>query len=141
MLIKKLALSVGLFTLFLSTYTQAALDPSMTFKNRRGSLLVLTWHADLLNTGTLNGTFTTAVGNCKQDVGIPLPLLGFFNGNAISITVNFPHCKQVIAMTGNVTHDQTKIHMLWLDTNQAEHPLKRNWNSNVIGSDLYERVS
>lgn len=137
----KLAIALGLGSILLSHQVSAATDPSITYKNQRGSTMTLAWHADTDKTGSLSGTFTTAVGNCKEDVGVPLPLVGYFNGNAIAVTVNFPHCKQVVAMTGNVNKDQSNIHMLWLDANQADDPRGKNWNSNIIGSDSYERIA
>jgi len=137
----KLTIALGLCSVFLCHQVSAATDPSNTYKNQRGSTMTLTWHADTDNTGSLSGTFTTAVGNCKEDVGVALPLVGYFNGNAISVTVNFPHCKQVVAMTGNVNNDLSNIHMLWLDANQADDPRGKNWNSNIIGSDSYERIA
>ncbi|MGB6976651.1 MAG: avidin/streptavidin family protein [Gammaproteobacteria bacterium] len=119
----------------------AATDSSSeTYKNQRGSTMTLAWHANSRNTGTLTGTFTTAVGNCPQDVGIPMPLAGFFNGNAVAITVNFPHCKQVVAMVGNLTDNKNSLHTIWLDANQAEDPRGKNWNSNIVGSDTYQKM-
>ena len=86
------------------------------------------------------GTFTTAVGNCKADVGAALPVRGFFNGNAIAITVNFPHCKQVVAMTGHLTANRNALSTLWLDAIQAKDPTNKNWNANITGADYYARV-
>lgn len=111
----------------------------ITYKNQRGSILTLTWQNDKDNTGTLTGTFNTAVGNCQADVGKPLPISGFYNGNAIAITVNFPNCKQVVAMTGNVTNGKNEIFMLWLDANQAKDPRGKEWNTNLIGADSYTK--
>lgn len=141
MRLRKLVTCVGLCSLFLSHYASAASDFSETYKNQRGSTLVLVWHADSKNTGTLNGTFTAAVGNCKQDVGIPLPLTGYYNGNAISVTVNFPNCKSVAAITGNLINNKNSIHTIWLLASQAEDPLGKNWDSNLVGTDSYEKVA
>lgn len=69
-----------------------------------------------------------------------LPITGYFNGNAIAITVNFPHCKQVVAMTGNTTNDQGEIHTLWLDATQAKDPTGQDWNSNIVGADSYKKI-
>lgn len=133
----------GLFWLCFSLThnAMAASDSSITYKNQRGSTMVLAWHTEAENTGTLSGTFTTSVGNCKEDIGVPLPLLGYFNGNAISVTINFPHCKQVVAMTGNLSNDQSNIHTLWLDANQANDASGKDWNSNIIGSDSYKKIN
>jgi hypothetical protein len=137
---KKIFALCGLCFL-LSHNAMATSDPSITYKNQRGSTITLVWHAEVANTGTLSGTFTTAVGNCKEDIGVPLPLLGFFNGNAISVTINFPHCKQVVAMTGNLNSNQSNIHTIWLDANQANDPRGEDWNSNIIGSDSYKKIN
>jgi hypothetical protein len=139
--IKKIVTSLGMCSLFLSTYANAVTDSSTTYKNQRGSTLLLSWHKDFQNTGSLSGTFTTAVGNCKEDIGVPLPLVGYFNGNAISVTVNFPHCDQVVAVTGNVSNNLSTLHTTWLDANQVSDPREKNWNSNIIGSDSYYKIS
>lgn len=136
--IKKLSLVLVLF--FTSYCAFAAEEQSMTYKNQRGSVLTLIWHADTKETGTLSGTFTTAVGNCKRDVGVPLPISGFFNGNAVAITVNFPHCKQVVAMTGHLSANDNELTTLWLDAVQAKDPVHKNWDANITGADYYERV-
>jgi len=126
------------FCVLLSSSAIAASDTGITYKNERGSEMVLNWHNDLKNTGTLSGTLTTAVGNCKEDMNVPMPLMGYFNGNAVSITVNFPHCHQVVAMTGNVSKDRRTIHTLWQDASQADDPRGKDWNSNIIGSDSWK---
>jgi hypothetical protein len=136
--IKKLSVVSILF--FMSHCAFAAEEQSVTYKNQRGSVLTLIWHVDTKETGTLSGTFTTAVGNCKRDVGVPLPISGFFNGNAIAITVNFPHCKQVVAMTGHLSANDNELTTLWLDAVQAKDPVHKNWDANITGADYYERV-
>ena len=140
MIAKKWMIGMGLCAILASHTVFAATDPTITYKNQRGSTMVLTWNAETKTTGTLTGKFTTAVGNCKEDMNVPLPLSGYFNGNVISVTINFPHCKQVVAMTGNVNGDQTGIHTLWLDANQANDPQGQNWNSNIVGSDVYQKI-
>ena len=131
----------GFFALLLINDSAfAATEKTITYKNQHGSTLTLIWHADKKETGTLTGTFTTAVGNCKTDVGIPLPISGFFNGNAIAITVNFPHCKQVVAMTGHLTANHHELTTLWLDAVQAKDPTHKDWDANITGADYYEQV-
>lgn len=139
MTLKKSILCASL-SLILFNQCIAATDPVITYKNQRGSTMTLVWHADSQNVGKLTGTFTTAVGNCKEDIGVPLPLVGYFNGNAISVTVNFPHCKQTVAMTGNLNNDASNLHTIWLDANQADDPQGKNWNANIIGSDTYQKI-
>ena len=114
---------------------------TINYKNQRGSTMTLIFHpGEPKNTGTLSGTFTTAVGNCKTDIGIPLPISGYYNANAISVTVNFPHCHQVVAMTGNLIENQSKLHTLWLDAAPVDDPRGNDWNSNIVGSDFYQRI-
>jgi hypothetical protein len=141
MSVSKKMLFSFVFALLATSYSAlAATEPTITYKNQRGSTLTLIWHADKRETGTLTGTFTTAVGNCKADVGVPLPISGFFNGNAIAITVNFPHCKQVVAMTGHLTANRHTLSTLWLDAAQAKDPIHKDWNANITGADYYEQV-
>ncbi len=135
---KKIFLVFAIF--FVSHCAFAAAEQTVTYKNQRGSVLTLIWHAETKETGTLSGTFTTAVGNCKADVNVPMPISGFFNGNAIAITVNFPHCKQVVAMTGHLSANRDELATLWLDAMQAKDPAHKNWDANITGADYYQRV-
>lgn len=137
---KKILISLTFYLCSMTHFAYAAEQPSMTYKNQRGSVLTLIWQDDKKDVGTLSGTFTTAVGNCKTDMNVALPISGFFNGNAIAITVNFPHCKQVVAMVGHLTHRHDKLTTLWLDAMQATDPTHKDWNANITGADDYERV-
>jgi hypothetical protein len=141
MKLKQRMILLGMSLLLACGLTLAETDPSITYQNQRGSTLILTWRHDSPQTGKLSGTFNTAVGNCKTDIGVPMPVAGYFNGNAIAITVNFPHCKQVVAMTGNVSSDLKTIHMLWMDANQAKDPQGKDWNSNILGADIYQKAA
>lgn len=109
----------------------------MSYKNQRGSTLSLVWHAEGNNSGTLSGTFITAVGSCKSDVGVPLPVSGFYNGNAVVISVNFPHCKHVIAMAGHAINENKEMELLWLGAQPAKDPTGQNWNATLAGTDHY----
>jgi hypothetical protein len=129
----KSSLVLGL--LFTSSLVNAEVDKTVTYQNQRGSVLTVTLHEVVNNTGTLTGTFTTAVGNCPTDMGVPMPITGYYNGNAVAISINFPNCKQVVAMTGTIS--DTELHTIWLDAAQAKDPVVQNWNSNVIGADHY----
>jgi Avidin family len=136
----KLLFTLAFYSLSVAHVANAANDQMLTYKNQRGSKMTLIFHQGEGNTGTLEGTFTTAVGECKKDVGVPLPLSGYYNGNAIAVTVNFPHCKQVVAMTGNFLDGQNQIQTLWLDASQSKDPRHKDWNSNIIGTDFYNKV-
>src|SRR5665213_934712 len=104
----KLVFGVALGALIMVQASYGA-DQTVTFKNQRGSTLTLRFQPGINNTGALVGSFTTAVGNCQADVGVPMPVAGFYNGNAIAVTVNFPHCKQVVAMTGNLVDGDKQL--------------------------------
>ena len=118
-----------------------AASNTLEYQNQRGSTLSLTLTPGKGDTGTVSGTFTSAVGDCKADVGVPMAVSGFYNGNALAITENFPDCHLVAAMTGNWTDHQDHIRMLWLVTATAADPAQKDWNSNLVGTDFYTRVS
>lgn len=125
--------------LFCLTFAEASLAEGMIYKNQRGSTMELILHPQEGDSGTITGTFTTAVGNCKTDMGIPMPISGFFNGNAISVSVNFPHCKQVVAMTGHLVEENNALYTLWLDASQSVDPMKKDWTANIAGADYFKR--
>jgi hypothetical protein len=138
--IKNLLLSALFYSFCATPSVFAAQDSTITFKNQRGSTMILTWNDKEANSGTLTGTFNTAVGSCKADVGVPLPLVGYFNGNALTMTVNFPNCKKVAAMTANISQNKDKMHALWLVGNHSSDPQGKDWDSNIVGMDTYQRV-
>ncbi len=132
--------SVMIATSFLCiSYSAVSQAQELIYKNQRGSIMELVLHPQEGNTGTITGTFTTAVGNCKTDMGVPVPITGFFNGNVISVSVNFPHCKQVVAMTGHLLEEDNALYTLWLDASQSADPMKKDWTANISGADYYKR--
>ena len=92
------------------------------------------------NTGTLNGTFTTVVGNCKADMNTPMPITGYFNGNVVTISINFPECKQAIAMTGHLLNDNKDLFTLWADINDVKDPQGQDWNNTISGADHFHAI-
>ncbi|CAN5220266.1 hypothetical protein BH10PSE19_BH10PSE19_14320 [soil metagenome] len=136
---KNIIVSFVCYLLCAGFTANAAVDQSITYKNQRGSIMTLTWHSSTKNTGTLTGTFTTMVGKCAADVGVPVPLSGFFNGNAVAITFNFPHCQQVVAMTGHLTDQNNALSTLWLDATLSHDPIHKDWDANITGADYYKR--
>jgi hypothetical protein len=132
----KRILTISMLSCFCMSYAVHATEDSMTYKNQRNSIMTLIWHHEKNNVGTLSGTFTTAVGDCKQDMNVPVPVNGFFNGNAIAIVVNFPHCKQVVAMTGVVSNDDNTLQTFWLDAKSSQNA-RDEWKSNIIGVDKF----
>jgi hypothetical protein len=140
-LIRTLSLGLITFSFSLVQVVYASTEAAMNYKNQRGSTMMLIFHpGKQKDTGMLTGTFTTAVGQCKADVGVPLPISGYYNANAVSVTINFPHCRQVVAMTGNLIDNQNKLHTLWLDAAPVDDPQGNDWNSNIVGSDFYHRI-
>ena len=125
-------------SLFIASSSTA--DQKAIYQNQRGSTLTLQWQGDEKQTGTLTGTFITVVGNWPADMNKPMPLTGFFNGNAVAFTVNFPNCKQIVSITGNVIKDGDEIPTLALGIAQNEYPTGKNWNSNIIVADVYKKV-
>lgn len=120
--------------------SEIASAQEMIYKNQRGSIMKLELHPQEENTGKITGTFTTAVGNCKADMNVPMPISGFYNGNAISVAVNFPHCKQVVAMTGHLLEENKTLYTLWLDAAHTADPMKKDWTANITGADFYQQV-
>ena len=112
---------------------------SVRYKNQRGSVLEFTKHPSADGVGSLTGSFVTAVGNCKTDMNVPVPISGYYNGNVVAISINFPHCKQVVSLTGNLSNNETNLNTLWLDASQATDPIHANWNSNIVGADSYTK--
>lgn len=139
-LTKKLTLLAACCAINAVQIADATPTRTNSYKNQRGSVLDLSFHMLDENIGIVDGTFTTAVGNCDADKNKPLPISGYYNGNVISITVNFPHCKQVVAMTGYISADKSKLTTLWLDAMNATDPNGSDWNSNIIGNDSYVRM-
>lgn len=138
-LVNKLILAL-VFLTSINT-AQAANDKKLTYVNQRGSTMTLVFHQLDGNTGTLAGTFTTAVGEHAKDVGVPQTLSGFYNGNAITVAFNFPHSGAAAAMTGNLLDGGNKIQTLWLVASDSKDPTHTNWNSNIVGTDAFNLVT
>lgn len=138
-LLNKITGSLIFCAIGFNAYGQNVSEKSVTYKNQRGSTLTLIQKDNDNNTGTLTGTFTTAVGQCKEDVGVPLPITGFFNGNVIIVAVNFPHCKVAVAMTGYISHNHKKLNTLSFAAKDTPDPEHQNWDSNIICNDHYTK--
>jgi len=118
----------------------AAMQEETTYKNQRGSTLSLVWHHDAESSGKITGTFTTAVGNCQAEVGKPMPVTGYFSGNAVTLSVVYPQCKKTIAMAGHTDKERSNMHTLWLVASASEDPRGKNWDANIVGSDTYQKL-
>jgi hypothetical protein len=106
-----------------SNVVAAVTDQSATYKNQRGSVMVLNWHED------------------KNSTGVPVPLQGYFNGNAVAITVNFSHCNVVASISGNLMNDNSEIQTIWLLASQVNGTANQDWNSNTVGTDHFKKLS
>lgn len=115
-------------------------DYTITYKNQQGSILTLTWHPEKNNSGILNGLLTSKGGNCSQGSAMPAAVSGIFTGNAVALTVSYPKCDKVVAMTGNLKNSNTELQMLWLVTSQAKDYMRDNAGVN-LGSDTYVKIA
>jgi hypothetical protein len=144
--VKLLAITTMVLTFFavaISETADAADHGEIKYRNQRGSMMVLNWHSDKdekANTGTLTGTFTSTVG-CKAGVNKPMPIMGVYSGNAISLSINFPECHSVVAITGNINADASELQTLWLRAGDVKDAAGKNWDSNVVGSDYFRKVN
>lgn len=140
MKLKFINIASGLIMLLASFSAHALCFQKVKYINQRGSILELCYHKNYKQdyAGNLSGTFISAVGNCEANMNKKMPISGFFNYNAIAVTINFPDCKQVVAMTGTVADDE--LHTIWLDASKAEDPTTKNWNSNIVGADSYKKT-
>jgi len=127
-------LSLGLF----ANMAMATNQPTETYKNQRGSVLVLERKATSANSGELMGMFTTAVASkrCQDLVGKSRPIKGYYTGNALSITVDYPSCGTVVSIIGN-KNSKNQINTIWVVANQAKHAQGQDWNTRYIGNDTY----
>lgn len=124
------SLLIAILSTFIASTAFAA-----TYKNQNGSILIINKQPITATTGKIGGKFTTAVGDCKKDIGQAEDITGVYNGSTVSIAVNFPNCGEVVAMTGQIQGDE--LNTTWLDT----HNTPGSWNSNLIGSDHYIQTS
>lgn len=123
-----------------SAFAVTSADYTITYKNQQGSTLTLTWHPEKNNSGTLNGLLTSKGGSCSQGSGMPAAVSGIFTGNAVALTINYPKCDKVVAMTGNLKNGNTELQMLWLVTSQAKDHMRDNAGVN-LGSDTYVKIA
>lgn len=134
----KYILGLASFIVCLNLYAADA-GKTINFKNQRGSTLSLTWVEDKNNAGSINGTFTTNVSRCKEDIGKPQPVLGYYTGNAVAITINYPNCASVVVMTGVLSQDKTELNMQWIVNRHVNDPVNENWDSFIIGMDNFKK--
>ena len=136
----KLALASSAF-LLISNSVFADVSKTASYKNQRGSVMNLEWSAEKDKAGTLSGTFTTAVSNnkCKDVVGKPAPVSGVYVGNAVALTVSYPGCDSVLAMSGNVDKDRSEMNLHWLLTRQGQDTVQESWDTTLTGVDHFKK--
>jgi hypothetical protein len=122
-------------------FAVASADYTITYKNQQGSTLTLTWHPEKNNAGILSGLLTSKGGSCSQGAGMPAAVSGVFAGNAVALTVSYPKCDKVLAMTGNLKNNNTELQMLWLVTAQAKDYIRDNAGVNQVGADSYVKIA
>jgi len=117
-------------------------NKTVQFRNHHGSKFTVIGHKKGHLSGTFTGTFTSAVAlpHCSRIVNKARPITGFYNGNAISITVNYPSCGTILTWIGNVDRKQN-FHAMWLDTTQAADPHGKNFGSRTIGHEVFQAIS
>lgn len=130
-----------LSTLAFISYAKSTASNQMKYQNQRGSILIIEQHVINDKTGTITGTFTSAVGNCEQDVNVEQPISGYYNENVISLVTNFSHCGVSAAMSGHMTDNGQHLSLLWIATSQSSDPSGKGYDSNMIGQDEYQAIS
>lgn len=94
------------------------------WKNELGSLMTV----NVNSSGTLSGTYTTAVG-CGA--GKARALIGYCNGYAVTFSVNWQECASTTAWSG--TYSNQTLTTLW-QLVLAQQPA---WNSIIAGTDTF----
>lgn len=110
------------------------------YQNPRGSELELAWHAVDATSGTLTGTFKTAVSQCKAAIGQPMPATGVYNGNVLALTVNYPGCDTVLAFAGNTDKDHKDVSLHWFLTKHTAN-ISESWDATITGVDIFKSIS
>ena len=117
----------------------ATQNTTMTFKNKRGSLLELNLQSD----NQITGYFTTAVASktCPDAIGTKRPIVGYMVGNALTFSVVYPMCQSVLSITGNFTKNQNKIDTLSILNYQSSDITHEGPGARFIGHDTYKQIN
>jgi hypothetical protein len=139
MSLKAACFSTLLASTFLCQPIFATQNNTMTFKNKRGSLLELNLQSD----NQVSGFFTTAVASktCPDAIGTKRPIVGYMVGNAVTFSVVYPMCQSVLSVTGNFTKNQEKIDTLSLLNHQASDITHEGPGARFIGHDTYKKIN
>ncbi len=106
---------------------QEPLAASSVWVNELGSTMTI---QTVGSDGLITGTYVTAVG-CGA--GKVRPLRGWYNGGAITFTVNWQECSSLTSWTGNVSATSPTIETLW----QLAVSGPPAWNSIIAGADRF----
>lgn len=128
--------SIALYSLF--AQSAFAAEENITFKNERGSILVL----NILPDNKIEGYFTTAVASktCPQAINQKRPITGYMIGNTLSFSVVYPMCESVLSVSGNFDKDQKTIDTISILNKQANDIIHEGPGARFIGHDFYKRI-
>ncbi len=102
------------------------------WKNQRGSYLDIA----KLENNEFRGLFTTAVADTKSCIGQPVEVVGFVNGNAMSLSLSMESCGSpvTISMVG-VINDRMELETYYMVQFKGED----TWKSRAFNRDVYTR--
>jgi hypothetical protein len=132
--------TIGLTTLAAFTLlSQTSFADTQTFKNERGSILVL----NILPDNKLEGAFTTEVASntCPQAMHQKRPITGYIIGNALTFSIVYPMCESVLSITGNISKDQHSIDTISILNKQADDVTHEGPGARFIGHDTYIKIA
>lgn len=137
--LKALCYTTMIASVLLAQPIYAEPDNSLTFKNKRGSLLELVIQSD----NQITGYFTTAVASksCPDAIGTKRPITGYMVGNALTFSVVYPMCQSVLSFSGNFTKNQNNIDTISILTHQAMDITHEGAGARFIGHDSYKKIS
>ncbi len=136
---------LAIFAVFLAPSISLAAgqseNTSLHYTNQRGSELTITLHKESRNAGTVTGTFKTAVAgkDCQRAVGKSESVTGFYAGNAITLSISYPHCGSAVAIVGNFDK-KNNIETMWMLAKQGRDSDGENWNNRLVGYDKYQII-
>ncbi len=92
---------------FIANHPVCANPNTLNFKNQYGSHLELT----VGKQNALTGTFITAVASkeCQDAIGQKRPIIGYIDGTAITLSVNYPSCGSILTLTGHINQKRDTI--------------------------------
>lgn len=134
--VKRIKLSAVILSLSLASQGLLADEP-ITYKNKRGSLLELHFNPN----NELTGTFTTAVASkeCKDVIGAKQPIIGYADGSAISLSVNYPSCGSIVTLIGHINTNKDRMDIIALIAHQ-QSLFDKGAGTETITQDTFVKV-